>query len=74
MLQIIPPDLVAYNSSRYYLDLDYRQEVDNENYGEKRERLNLLFHTLLLNALGIIIFFLFDDVNPLFIIGVNISR
>lgn len=45
MLQIIPPDLVAYNSSRYYLDLDYRQEVDNENYGEKRERLNLLFHT-----------------------------
>lgn len=41
---ITPPELTPYSSSRYYNDLDYRQEIDNEHIAERHLRLLLLFN------------------------------
>ena len=43
-MQIIPPELTPYNSARYYKDIDYRQEIDDERMGERHLRLLLLFN------------------------------
>ena len=43
-MQLLPPGLLPYNSARYRQDLDYRQEIDNENIAERQLRLALLFH------------------------------
>ena len=41
-MQLQPPELTPYNSARYYKDIDYRQEIDNERMGERYLRLLLL--------------------------------
>ena len=41
---IIPPELTPYSSSRYYTDISYRQEIDNERISERHLRLLLLFN------------------------------
>ena len=43
-MQLLPPELTPYNSARYYQDLAYRADVDNERVGERHQRLLLLFH------------------------------
>ena len=43
-MQIIPPELTPYSSSRYLKDIEYRQEIDNENIAERRLRLAFLFN------------------------------
>ena len=41
-LQILPPDVVT-DKRRYFADLEYRFEVDQEVAAERYERLKLLF-------------------------------
>ncbi len=41
-MQIIPPDLIPFSSIRYRSDIQYRELIDNENLGERAERLKLL--------------------------------
>ena len=41
---LLPPELRQYSSFEYYSDLSYREEIDNENIGERRLRLALLFN------------------------------
>ena len=43
---IIPPELEPYNSRRYYSDIAYRQDVDNELIADRAQRLVLLFHDI----------------------------
>ena len=43
-MQLLPPGLLSYNSARYRHDLEYRQEIDNENIAERQLRLALLFN------------------------------
>ena len=43
-MQLLPPELLLYNPDRYYRDLEYRADVDNEKIGERRLRLALLFN------------------------------
>ena len=41
---ICPPELTTYSPSRYYNDLNYRQEIDQERIGERHLQLLLLFN------------------------------
>ena len=43
---IIPPELEPYNSRRYYSDIAYRQDVDNERIADRAQRLVLFFHDI----------------------------
>ena len=43
-MRVMPPELTPYSSSRYYNDLNYRQEIDEERIGERHLRLLLLFN------------------------------
>ena len=43
-MQLLPPELTPYNPTKYYSDLEYREEVDLEKIGERRLRLALLFN------------------------------
>lgn len=44
MLVICPPELQPFDRNRYFSDLNYRVECDEELIGERYERLRLLFH------------------------------
>ena len=43
-MHIIPPELEPFDRRKYFDDIEYRELVDNETYGERHERLHLLFH------------------------------
>ena len=43
-MQIIPPEALPISREQYFSDLKLREEADLEAVGERRERLNLLFH------------------------------
>lgn len=43
-MQLLPPKLSTYNPTKYYSDLEYREEVDLEKIGERQLRLALLFN------------------------------
>ena len=39
LITIVPPELEVINNSRYFADLDFREEVDAERAAERRARL-----------------------------------
>ena len=43
-MEIIPPQVLPVSREQYFSDLKLREEADLEAVGERRERLNLLFH------------------------------
>ena len=43
-MQIIPPEALPISREQYINDLLLREELDLEVIGERRERLNRLFH------------------------------
>ena len=43
-MQTIPPEALPISREQYFSDLKLREEADLETIGERRERLNLLFH------------------------------
>lgn len=44
MMIIRPPELLPYEPDRYYRDLEFRQQIDDEKIGERQLRLALLFN------------------------------
>ena len=41
-MRISPPELQVFDKQRYFSDLAYRQDEDEQRYSEWRERLKLL--------------------------------
>lgn len=46
---LLPPELTPYSPARYYKDIEYRQEIDDECVGERHLRLLLLFNPQYVN-------------------------
>ncbi len=44
-MNILPPELYTYSPARYSSDIDYRQAIDLETFGERHQRLRSLFIT-----------------------------
>lgn len=49
-MRVMPPELAAFSTDRYRLDLTYRREIDCENSAERNERIKLLFKSVSTNV------------------------